>query len=83
LVCVFFFGGNDSNNMVVPIDSCNAAYQSMRGAVALGQGVLLPAGGSGYGFHPALVNVQRIYNLQRTAVVFNVGTLCRPTTGRR
>lgn len=80
LVCVYFFGGNDSNNMVVPIDGRYGAYQSMRGSVALGQSTLLPAGSSGYGFHPALINVQRIYNLQRAAVVFNTGMLVRPTT---
>jgi len=49
LVCVFLFGGNDSNNMVVPIDSRYAAYQAMRGPVALAPGVLLPAGTSGFG----------------------------------
>jgi len=55
LVCLFFFGGNDANNMIVPIDSRYAAYQSMRGPVALAQGSLLPAGSSGYGLHPALI----------------------------
>ena len=35
LVCVFLFGGNDSNNMIVPIDSRYGAYQTMRGPVAL------------------------------------------------
>jgi len=80
LVCVFLFGGNDSNNMIVPIDSRYGAYQSMRSAVALAQGTLLPAGTSGYGLHPALVNVQRLYNQQHAAAVFNVGTLFRPVT---
>ncbi len=80
LVCIFLFGGNDSNNLIVPIDSRYGAYQTMRGAVALPQASLLPAGSSGYGFHPNLVNVQRLYNLSRGAVVFNVGTLFQPTT---
>src|SRR5262245_12656604 len=80
LVCVFFFGGNDSNNMVVPIDSRYTAYQTMRGPVALGAGALLPAGASGFALHPSLVNVQRLFNQQQTAIVFNVGTLVRPTT---
>jgi uncharacterized protein (DUF1501 family) len=80
LVCVFFFGGNDSNNMIVPIDSRYAAYQAMRTTVAIPQGSLLPAGSSGYGLHPALTNIQRLYNQQRVAMVFNVGTLFRPTT---
>jgi uncharacterized protein (DUF1501 family) len=81
LVCVFFFGGNDSNNMVVPLDSPRyGLYQTMRGPVALPQASLLPAGASGYGLHPAMVNAQRLYNLGRGAMVLNVGTLFRPTT---
>ena len=80
LVCLFFFGGNDANNMIVPIDSRYAAYQSMRGPVALAQGSLLPAGSSGYGLHPALINIQRLYNQSHAASVFNVGTLFRPLT---
>lgn len=80
LVCVFMFGGNDSNNMIVPIDSRYAAYQSMRGAVALGQGTLLAAGSTGFGLHPNLTNIRTLFNNQRAAGVFNVGTLVRPTT---
>jgi uncharacterized protein (DUF1501 family) len=80
LVCVFFFGGNDSNNMIVPIDSRYSAYQSMRGAVALGTATLRPAGASGFAFHPSLANVERLYNQSQAAMVFNVGTLVRPTT---
>jgi uncharacterized protein (DUF1501 family) len=80
LVCIFMFGGNDSNNMIVPVDSRYAAYQAMRGPVALGGGALLAAGGSGYGLHPSLLNMQRLFNQQHAALVFNVGTLVRPTT---
>ena len=80
LVCVFFFGGNDANNMIVPIDSRYGAYQAMRPSVALSPGVLLPMGSSGYGLHPALVNVQRLFNQQQLASVFNVGTLFQPVT---
>ncbi len=81
LVCIFLFGGNDSNNMVVPTDSRYSLYQGMRGPVALGQGTLLQAGASGYGFHPSLVNVRRLFNQAQpsAAVVFNVGSLVRPT----
>jgi uncharacterized protein (DUF1501 family) len=83
LVCIFQFGGNDSNNMIVPMDTVRYnAYRAMRGSVALGQGQLLPvsAGSLGYGFHPAMANMQRLYNARRAAMVFNVGTLTRPTT---
>ena len=80
LVCVFMFGGNDSNNMIVPIDSRYAAYRTMRGSVALAPDLLLPAGTSGFALHPALVNLQRLYNQRQAAAVFNVGTLVQPTT---
>lgn len=80
LVCIFLFGGNDSNNMIVPVDSRYAAYQAMRGPVALAGTSLLPAGGSGFGLHPSMTNVQRLFNENRAALVFNVGTLVRPTT---
>ncbi len=80
LVCIFLFGGNDSNNMIVPIDSRYGQYQTMRGPVALPSATVLPVGNGGYGLHPSLVNVQRLFGEQRAALVFNVGTLVRPTT---
>jgi uncharacterized protein (DUF1501 family) len=83
LVCVFMFGGNDANNMIVPADTARYnMYRAMRGPVALQQAALLPvnSGSLAYGLHPRLVNLQRIYNQQRAAMVFNVGTLVRPTT---
>jgi hypothetical protein len=80
LVCICMFGGNDSNNMIVPIDSRYAAYAAMRGPVALASGALLPAGTSGFGLHPALTNIQRLYNQNAAALALNVGTLVQPTT---
>ena len=81
LVCVFLFGGNDSNNMIVPLDSARfGQYQTMRTSLALPQASLLPAGASGYGFHPSMVNIQRLYSQNQAAMVLNVGTLARPTT---
>ena len=42
LVCVFLFGGNDSNNMVVPLSSSGySSYQQIRSVLALPQGSLL------------------------------------------
>ena len=80
LVCIFLFGGNDANNMIVPIDSRYAAYQAMRGNVALPGAALLPAGGTGFGLHPSLANIKRLYDQQHAAAVFNVGTLFEPVT---
>ena len=36
LVCIYLFGGNDSNNMIVPVDNARyAAYQTARGTLVL------------------------------------------------
>lgn len=84
LVCIFMFGGNDANNMVVPMSSQGfSAYQGVRGGLALGQATLLPVNtkaGAAYGLHPRLVNLRNLYNQNKAAMVFNVGTLVRPTT---
>ena len=81
LVCIFMNGGNDSNNMIVPTNDFTG-YTNVRGPLALSQGSLLPvtAGGKAYGLHPRLVNIQGLYNQKKAAMVFNVGTLVRPTT---
>jgi uncharacterized protein (DUF1501 family) len=91
LVCVFLFGGNDGNNMVVPLDSAGyAAYASARGVIgsgglALPQNELLPltppgGGTAAYGFHPNLPELQTLWSQGALGVVFNVGTLLAPTT---
>src|ERR1700731_3039238 len=63
LVCIFLYGGNDSNNMVVPIDTAGYAnYAKLRSTLTLSQSQLLPLGVSGgvpaYGLHPALTGLQ-------------------------
>lgn len=69
LVCVFFMGGNDSNNTVIPNHSDAsvsgyAAYSAARApqGLALAQNTLLPiqvprVGNLTYGLHPAFGNV--------------------------
>ena len=43
LVCVFLFGGNDSNNSVIPMDDTSyQAYTSIRGSLALSGSSLTP-----------------------------------------
>lgn len=84
LVCIFMFGGNDSNNVLVPIDSRYAAYQSVRSVLAIPQGQLLPlqsGGQANYGLHPNMPEMQGYFNNQKNlALVANVGTLVQPTT---
>jgi uncharacterized protein (DUF1501 family) len=85
LVCVFLYGGNDSNNMVVPIDATGYAnYAKLRSTLALSQSQLLPLAVSGgvpaYGLHPALAGLQSLWNSGHLAIIANVGTLVQPLT---
>jgi uncharacterized protein (DUF1501 family) len=84
LVCIFMFGGNDGNNMIVPIDSRYTGYQQARANLALPQGQLLPlqsGNQSIYGLHPNMPELQSIFNNQKNlAILANVGTLVQPTT---
>ena len=70
LVCVFLFGGNDGNNMVVPVDARYADYASARrqptaGGLALSMDQLLPlvpaSGPAEYGLHPSMPELQQLW----------------------
>ena len=81
LVCVFMFGGNDANNMIVPTGAAgHALYAKARPNLALQRESLLPLGPSGYGAHPAMGGLARLYGAGQAAVVANVGPLVVPTT---
>jgi uncharacterized protein (DUF1501 family) len=84
LVCIFMFGGNDSNNMIVPVGSQYANYQAIRANLALPQASLLPlqvGGQANFGLHPNLSELQDLFNNKKSmAVLANVGTLVQPTT---
>jgi uncharacterized protein (DUF1501 family) len=89
LVCIFLFGGNDSNNLIVPTDSRFSLYNNARGnpsmgGLALAQSSLLPlnpgAAAMTYGMHPAAPELQGLYNSNNLALLANVGTLIKPTS---
>jgi uncharacterized protein (DUF1501 family) len=86
LVCVFLYGGNDGNNMVVPTDAAGyAAYAKARGTAGAGgltlaQSSLAPLNGGGVGLHPALAPLADIWNQGHLAVQANVGPLVKPMT---
>jgi uncharacterized protein (DUF1501 family) len=85
LVCVFLYGGNDANNMIVPLDTAGYAnYATTRSYLALPQAQLLPleagAGAPLYGLHPALPGLQALWEAGNMAIVANVGTLVQPLT---
>jgi uncharacterized protein (DUF1501 family) len=84
LVCVFLFGGNDANNVIVPLDDY-ASYSATRGSLALTQTQILPIGSvpsarATFGLHPNLARLQALWQAHRLAVVANVGPLVAPIT---
>ena len=86
LVCVFLYGGNDGNNMVVPIDAAGyAAYAKARGNAAAGglalqQSSLAQLQGASVGLHGALAPLAQIWNQGHLAIQANVGPLVKPLT---
>ena len=85
-MCLFLAGGNDANNLIVPSDTTGYnAYAAGRGALALPRSGLLGVNvtandGHTYGLHPAMPELQALFNQGRATVMANVGTLCFPTT---
>jgi uncharacterized protein (DUF1501 family) len=92
LVCVFLYGGNDGNNVIVPSFATDyAQYAAVRAGLALPQSSLLPlqplappSGDPGdsraWGLHPNLQGLQGLFNSGRAALVANVGPLVAPLT---
>ena len=82
LVCVFLFGGNDSDNMIVPVSAQYDRYAAVRRDLAVPRAELLPmqASGQEMGLHPAMAALHPFYGEGRMAVAANVGMLTRPLT---
>src|SRR5271157_755010 len=85
LVCVFLFGGNDSNNTIVPMDdAAYKAYTAIRGSLALNASELTPtvysAANAPYAFHGKLPELASMFSSKELAVVANVGSLVQPLT---
>ena len=86
IVCLFLYGGNDANNVLIPSDSTNYnVYAAARGNLALARTSLLPltipvGDGRQYGFHPNMPELANLFNQGKLTMVANVGTLVAPTT---
>jgi len=84
LVCVFLFGGNDGNNMIVPVDARYDSYAALRGSLALASDKLVQLpdvnGATEYGMHSALSGLKGAWNNGHLAVLLNSGPLVRPIT---
>ena len=86
LVCLFLYGGNDGNNVLVPTDAGDyASYAAARQDLALPASSLLSiiprtSDGRTYGLHPNLTELQTLFGVGKLALVANVGTLVAPVT---
>ena len=86
LVCLFLYGGNDSNNVLIPSDATDyTMYATARGGLALPQSSLLPitpktSDGRTYSLHPSLVELHNLFGSGQAALMANVGTLVAPVT---
>ncbi|MDC0314946.1 DUF1501 domain-containing protein [bacterium] len=88
LVCVFLAGGNDSFNMLAPVDDAGYSdYAASRTGVALPVTDFTPfpnpipaPDGRTLGFHSGMVDLHQLFVEGKAAAVANVGTLVKPTT---
>lgn len=86
LVCLFLYGGNDANNVLIPNDTTNYnVYASARQALTIPRTELRPltiqtGDGRQFGFHPNLPELANLFNQGKLTMVTNVGTLVAPTT---
>jgi uncharacterized protein (DUF1501 family) len=84
LVCVFLFGGNDSNNMVIPYDDYGSysAVRTPASNINILKDALLqispPSAGAKFGLHPNLGALQTLFNAGKLAVIVNAGPLLAP-----
>jgi uncharacterized protein (DUF1501 family) len=92
LVCLFLNGGNDANNLIVPMgtgpvtdSASHLAYFTARTNLALPRDKLLPitprtSDGRTWGLHPAMAEFHNLFTNGKGALVANTGTLVYPTT---
>jgi uncharacterized protein (DUF1501 family) len=88
LVCVFLFGGNDSDNIVIPYSDYESTYGMTRnnaGNVGIPKASLLPITptsmpGTTFGLHPALDGIKTLWDASKVAIIPNVGPLVEPLT---
>jgi uncharacterized protein (DUF1501 family) len=86
LVCIFLFGGNDSDNMLIPLDDYDAyaAVRTETTSVQIARDSLLPisppSAGAQFGLHPSFAGIRDLFDRGHVGIVANVGPLVEPTT---
>ncbi|MCG2585777.1 DUF1501 domain-containing protein [Massilia sp. TS11] len=96
LVCLYMFGGNDGNNMIVPLDGVRyPKYQQIRGSAGLAlstaANTLCPGRSATtqavanpvnqpFAFHYGMPEIDALYGQGQVACVLNMGSLTQPLT---
>lgn len=88
IVNVFQFGGNDSNNMIVPTNGeLRSDYVAGRGVLALPvntlQAIAPDNDSRGFGLHGQCPGLASMFNSGKLGIVANVGTLSYPLPTRQ
>jgi uncharacterized protein (DUF1501 family) len=94
LVCLFLYGGNDANNLIVPTTPAHySAYATARQSLALpnvgSPGGVIPINplvpdplGRTFGLHPNCQELVNLFDSGKLALLTNVGTLVEPLNGK-
>lgn len=86
LVMLMLHGGNDSYNMLIPRGNLEYnEYANTRSNLAISQSELLAinpitSDGRLFGLHPALSDLQQLFENNHLAFISNIGTLVEPAT---
>jgi len=86
LVCVFLYGGNDANNLLMPREAtAHAGYLASRTNLGLPAASILPLNalndnGMQLGLHPSMTGIRDLFSQGKSALLANVGPLIAPIT---
>lgn len=96
LVCLYMFGGNDGNNMIVPLDTAHySKYTAIRGSQGLGLSInaktllgqrsatlqgVANPVSQPFAFHYGMPEIDTLFGQGQVAALLNVGSLRQPLT---
>ncbi len=84
LIVIHLNGGNDANDMIVPLDGAHADYLKSRPGIAVKKADLTQLSGShlghAMGLNSAMAPMSSLFNSGKLAFVVNAGALVKPTT---
>ena len=84
VVAIHLSGGNDGNDVLVPLDSAYNDYTNARPSIALSKSAITPISGTylGHtlGLNSAMAPLLPIFNSGQLAFIVNTGPLIQPTT---